>query len=159
MYFTACAGFGCQKVTEGPHFHLELIMFTPPDACEFQGSGHGYMCELQQNAEPSTFCALSSGWLWCRKSCKLQIAQRIPLLLIDTYNPCANLARLQPEIFLEPCAGVWILGSPRPHSRSIKPCAYGSLEMDLKGKYSICLKMFAELGFLWGAIWKAVGRL
>ena len=68
--------------------------------------------------------------------CILQVPQRILLLLIDTRNPCANLARLQPDTFLEPCADCPFLGNLRLPPKNGKPCAARSSVPDLKVKYS-----------------------
>ena len=102
--------------------------FRPADACKFhyKSLGLGQLCPDQQmSTHKARILLYFTG------------PQRILLLLIDTRKPCANLARLQPDTFLEPCAGWPILGSLRLTPKNGKPCACRCSVPDLKVQHSM----------------------
>ena len=102
--------------------------FRPADACKFhyKSLGLGQLCPDQQmSTHKARILLYFTG------------PQRILLLLIDTRKPCANLARLQPDTFLESCAGCPILGSLRLAPKNGKPCAARSSVPDLKVQHSM----------------------
>ena len=101
--------------------------FRPADACKFhyKSLGLGQLCPDQQM---STHKA------------RILLYFTGPAENSSDFNryrsPCANFARLQPDTFLEPCAGCPFLGNLRLPPKNGKPCAARSSVPDLKVKHS-----------------------